>query len=307
MKNYSLFIILFAFVLVNQSQAAQQQPGFKAPPIDTSSGPPSSDLWLYQIDQIMPPIIKPIKRITQRPGYDNQPMFRPDNQGIYFTRFEQGQTDIYYYSISDDAISRVRKTSQSEYSPTPFAEGQLSVIQVNAAGEQHLVSLSISGEQTDRKLLTLNPVGYHSWLNEDLLALFVLGEPNTLQLVERQPQRSFILADDIGRSLQKVPEQDAISFIDSNGVIIQYNYRSGVRTTLAKTVRGSEDFSWLGSDTLLMGAKNKLYWRKVTSDNSEWKLVAGLLDPNRPNTILGRISRLAVSANLQYLVLVGDQ
>jgi hypothetical protein len=58
----------------------------------------------------------------------------------------------------------------------------------------------------------VRPVGYHAWLDDDVVVMFVLGSPATLQRGNVRTGEVSTHASDIGRSLQKVPGRAAVSF-----------------------------------------------------------------------------------------------
>ena len=62
-------------------------------------------------------------------------------------------------------------------------------------------------------LADIKPVGYHTWIDSDQLALFVLGPPATLQLARVSTGKADTLARDIGRSLQRIPGGRLVSFV----------------------------------------------------------------------------------------------
>ena len=59
----------------------------------------------------------------------------------------------------------------------------------------------------------IKPVGYHAWGSKNELALFILGNPNSLFLADAASGRGKKIIGAIGRSLHKVPGQKAISFV----------------------------------------------------------------------------------------------
>ena len=54
-------------------------------------------------------------------------------------------------------------------------------------------------------LENVKPVGYHAWADDHTLALFVLGQPATLQLADTRTGTARTIASDIGRSIQRIP------------------------------------------------------------------------------------------------------
>src|SRR5262249_35088961 len=160
--------------------------------------------------------------ITNSPGYDNQPSFTPDGSAILFTSIRgnrSGSTsatlpDIYRYDIASKAITRVTETAEGEYSPTVTPDGQhFSVIRVAADSTQRLWQFTLDGRNPELVLPDVKPVGYHVWADDHTLALFVLGQPATLQLADMGTGKAEIVASGIGRSLQRIPGGSTISFV----------------------------------------------------------------------------------------------
>ena len=153
-------------------------------------------------------------------------------------------------------------------------------------------------------LTDIKPVGYHAWIDGDRLALYVLGEPATLQLAQVSTGAGEIVARDIGRTLRLVPGTTLVSFVqrESEG---QYSIKSldpssGRIETMTGTAEGSldRDYEWLPDGrTLLMSAGTKvLAWTRATST---WREV---LDVSKHG--LGAVTRLAVSPSADALAVV---
>lgn len=261
--------------------------------------------------------------ITNSPGYDNQPSFTPDGASVLFTSVRgtlpeslggsATQADIYRYDIGSRAVSRVTQTPESEYSPTTMPDGRgISVIRVEADGTQRLWSVRPSGPKIEAApiLTAIKPVGYHAWADDHTLALFVLGQPATLQLADTRTGTARTIASDIGRSIQRMPGAAAvrdISFVqrEREGSAVKLTIKkldpaTGDVTTLTAAVAGSReaDTAWTPEGTLLMAKDAVLYsWRP---GQTGWTEVASL-----ERLSLGGVTRLAVSPEGNYLALVG--
>ena len=88
----------------------------------------------------------------------------------------------------------------------------ISVIRVEADGTQRLWRFTIQGQSPELVLADIKPVGYHAWIDADRVALFVLGQPATLQLADRTSGRADVKARNIGRSIQRMPD-GGVSFV----------------------------------------------------------------------------------------------
>ena len=178
-----------------------------------------------------------------------------------------------------------------------------SVIRVEADKTQRLWKFPLTGGAPTLVLTNIKPVGYHVWLDANTLALFVLGQPNTLQLVDVKTEKAEVLAQNIGRALHRVPGQaNQFSFVHKaekdSWWVKAYDLKTRQTTNLVKTLPGSEDCAWLPDGTLLMAQGNKLFkWQR--GKDADWQLVADLAAAG-----VTSITRLAVNAKGDRLALV---
>ena len=297
----------------------QAPPPAAAPPQPAAPAPPDTEIFLAPLKSANGTIEvgTPIN-ITNNPGYDNQPFFTRDGAGVLFTstRTAAGapsQTDIYRYDIADRRIAQVTRTPESEYSPTVTPDGGLSVIRVELDGNntQRLWQFTLAGSDPKVLLENVKPVGYHAWADDHTLALFVLGQPATLQLADTKTGTARTMASDIGRSIQPIPATGAvreISFVqrerqgDATRLIIKkLNAATGQVTMLTPAVPGGNDAdtAWTPDGTLLMARGGMLYaWRP---GQTEWNEAADLA-----RLSLNGVTRLAVSPKGDYLALVAS-
>lgn len=271
--------------------------------LQTATPPPDTEIYLAPLS--MPAgrlTVGPPVNITSRPGYDNQPSFTPDGRSVLFTSIRGGaQTDIYRYDIAAGLVARVTNTPESEYSPTVTPDAaHISVIRVEADGTQRLWRFTMDGTQPEVVLADVKPVGYHAWADDHTLALFVLGQPATLQVADTRTGKADNLVPGINRSIQRIPGGRTISFVQR----IPSNQQGGAPplkiseldpatrrvTPLVDAVAGAKeaDCAWTPDGMLLMADKDVLYgWRRGQAD---WVRVADLAALG-----LHGVSRLAVS------------
>ena len=138
--------------------------------------PPGTDIYLVRL-RSGATISDPPENLTNRPGYDNQPAFTPDGKAILFTSIRaDGQADVYRLDLATRAITQLTKTPESEYSPTPLPTGTgFSVVRVEMDSTQRLWAFNAQGHSPVLLLPDVAPVGYHLWLDDHTLALFVDG------------------------------------------------------------------------------------------------------------------------------------
>lgn len=218
---------------------------FSTPGAGQTSPPPSTDIFLVDLSarDNRFTIGKPIN-ITAREGYDNQPMFLPDGRSIFYTSIrEDAQADIYRYDIQSGSTARVTDTKEAEYSATVMPGGKyFSVIRVEADSTQRLWKFPLGGGKPALVLEKIKPVGYHVWVDDKTLVLFVLGTPNTMQLVDARTESAATVASNIGRSLHRRPGKQSVSFVhkvsSDEWWIKEFDIKTRKITTLVKTLPG---------------------------------------------------------------------
>jgi len=271
----------------------------------SQTAPPAADIYLVNVKTREGQIElgKP-NQMTEWRGYDNQPMFLPDGKSLYYTSIrDDGQADIYQYKIAENAIANVTKDFESEYSATPTLDGKFfSVIRVERDSTQRLWKFPLAGGEPSPVFENVKPVGYHAWGDANTVAMFVLGNPPTLQLGDTRTGKAEVIEKNIGRSLHKIPKREAISFVhkvaEKEWLIKQLDLKTRAVTTLVKTPDGSEDYAWTPQGILLMGKESKLYQYDLKKD-ADWKEIADF-----SNAGLKSITRLAVSPKGDRLAVV---
>ena len=244
------------------------------------------------------------RNISARPGYDNQPSFTPDSRAVLFTVQSDGQTDIYRWDVGAATPVRVTSTPESEYSATVMPGGErFSVIRVEADSTQRLWSFRMDGTGPELVLEDVAPVGYHAWLDDSTLGLFVLGQPPTLRIADARTGEARVAAHGIGRSLHRVPGRPAVSFLHRDGGLDRIRTLHPARSTaadLVAPVEGSQDYAWTPGGVLVMGSGSKLFAYDPLTDG-DWREIADL----EREGIRG-ITRLAISPDGRLIAVVAD-
>ena len=268
---------------------------------------PSTDIFLFDLTTRKGQLtLGQPRNITKRTGYDNQPMFAADGESLFYTSIrEDSQADIYQYGLANQSTRQITATKESEYSPTLTPDGKsLSVIRVEADSTQRLWSFPLIGGQPSLLLTNIKPVGYHLWVDKNSLMLFVLGQPATLQLVDVQTEKAEKLADNPGRTLQRIPNQQKVSFVhklsEAEWLIKYFDTKTRQVTSLVQTLPGKEFYCWTPDGILLMGKDAKLYKWDAKRD-SQWQEVADLSGFG-----LKDITRLTVSPKGDKIALVAE-
>jgi hypothetical protein len=273
----------------------------------TAQAQQGTDIWVFSLSAAGQDVdVASGIRATSRAGYDNQPHFLPGGRTLLFTSIgDGGNADILTFDLDSREIGHLTDTHpESEYSATLMPSGDhVSIIRVEADSAQRLWSFGLSGQTPAVLLPDIAPVGYHAWIDEDRLALFVLGNPATLQLASLSKGTGEIMARDIGRSLYRIPGQDRVSFVqwgeDQAGSIMALDPETGGTTELVPLLEGNEFYAWTPSGALVMGQGSVLYIREPGVGEG-WTELADL----SPAGVSG-ISRIAISPEGDRIAVVG--
>ena len=272
-----------------------------APPLRAQA--PGTDIWVASLNADGLPVGE-WRNVTARPGYDNQPGFTPDGGAVLYTSERDAQTDIYRHDLATGATARVTATPESEYSATVMPGGdRFSVIRVEADSTQRLWSFARDGSDPRLVLTGIRPVGYHAWIDERTLGLFVLGSPATLQIADTRDGTARVAASDIGRSLHRVPGRAAVSFlhrVDGVSLLRIHEPATGGFEDLVQPLPDAVDYAWTPGGVLLMGSGSRLFALDPAIDTG-WREVADLSAAG-----VAGITRLAVSLDGTRIAVVGE-
>lgn len=244
-------------------------------------------------------------------GYNNQPFFWNNNE-LFVTIGSQNdttQTDIYSLNLLTETLSKVTETAESEYSGTLTPDREyISCIRVDAGRKQvqRLWKYPVDRSDEGKAVLTyINDVGYHCWVDDTTVALFIVAAPDNYLLLAHTTDESTIkLNSSIGRCMQLKPD-GRISFVhkinEKTWFIKELNPKTLSSDVVKETLPGSEDFALLPDGTLLMGQGSKLYKYRAGVDQ-QWVEVADFKFYNIYN-----IKRIAISRENDKIVLVNEE
>ena len=248
--------------------------------------------------------------LSTAPGYDNQPSFSADGARVLFAANHDGkQTDVFLFNRENGRVAQLTATPENENSPTYLPagigdSGGFSIVRSEMDKTQRLWRFNAAGQNPQLILTDIKPVGYHAWVDADRVALFVLGEPNSLQLASVKTGKGEVVATGIGRSLHRIPGTRLISFVhrESSGdwVIKQIDVDSKKIDALTKVVEGAtdRDMAWMpDGKTILMSSGTKIFsWMR---GGTGWTEVFDAAPHN-----LGAVSRIAVSPRGDAIAIV---
>jgi hypothetical protein len=242
--------------------------------------------------------------ITKHKGYDNQPSFDAENSLIYYSSInEDGRSDIKTYNYKRKEAKSFTTTSEREYSPTLTPDKSfISCIIQRDNSAQDLGKYPLGGGESEVIISSLI-VGYHAWMDNSNLALFVLGDTTTLHLYQLPTNKDIVLASDIGRSLHKIPGMRGLSFIqktaDKDWLIKKVDLNTKEISTITKTIPGREDITWTGDGLIISSDGESLFVFNPGKDLS-WRKV----EVKMGKEILKGVTRLAISQDGEKLAVV---
>ncbi len=263
---------------------------------------PETDIFLCSINNNSTnyTFSKP-ENITDHKGYDNQPYFTPDGKRIlYVSVNDTTQSDIYSYDIEAKVSKQFTDTRESEYSPSYTKDKKfISVVRVDSDSGQRFYNLPLNNYKNAVYVKNTDSIGYACWLNDSLLAMFILGPSNTLQVLNTQTSERRLIASDIGRCMKLSSDESKMFFVLKSNPADWYIYAMDCNnyslTRITQTLPHCEDFAILPDGSILMGSEGKLY---IFENNGEWKMIADF------STELTDFYRLAVNHNGTLLALV---
>jgi hypothetical protein len=273
--------------------------------------PPSTDIYLVQLKGGLASMktAKPTP-VSTAPGYDNQPYFSADGKRLLFAANHDGkQTDVFMFNRENGRVAQMTNTPENENSPTFLPSGKtdadgFSVVRSEMDKTQRLWRFNATGREPYLLLTDIKPVGYHAWIDPDRVALFVLGEPNSLQLASVNSGKAEVVANGIGRSLHRIPATRSVSFVhrqpSGEWWIKQIDVDSKKIDPLTRVVEGAtdRDMAWMpDGKTILMSSGTKVFsWAR---GGSSWTEVFDAA----PHS-LGAVSRIAVSPKGDAIAIV---
>jgi hypothetical protein len=270
----------------------------------TASAQPATEIYLFDLTIKKKSVSagKPVN-ITNHKGYDNQPAFHPQYPKLFYSSFnDDGRSDIRVYDYETKTSAAITQTQEREYSPTVTPDrDHLSCIIQRDNNAQDLGKYPIEGGVAS-VIIDNMIVGYHVWADNSHLALFVLGTPNTLHYIRLPTKKDTIMAENIGRSLHRVPGESAISFVhkvsEKEWIIKKLDTQTMQITMVATTLPGRDDLCWLPDGRIVMSDGTALFYLKPGPE-ATWKKLE-IADGG----MLKGVTRLAVSSDGKKLAVV---
>jgi len=159
----------------------------------TTSAQLNTDIYLMDIDLKGDNLnYQNLTNITNRFGYDNQPHFSSDGSHLLYASIRADeQADIYKYDIFNQITEQLTNTKANEFSPTYFkGEKFITAIQQDIDSSQHLIQIKQKNDKRKVLLKKEKLIGYHSWISNKEIALFIVGEPHELHRAKKLQLRA---------------------------------------------------------------------------------------------------------------------
>jgi hypothetical protein len=245
--------------------------------------------------------------VTNHKGYDNQPFFAPKESLLYFTsNRDSTNTDIKIYNYQTNTTSFFTNTVENEYSPTVTPDGKFisCIIARKFPFAQNLGKYPVTGEEP---VILINNliVGYHLWIDNDRLLLFVLDDSahNSLHYYDLHTKEDKVIARNPGRSLWKIPGQNAISFVEKTdnpvGKINKLDLATMQISVIGSTLPNREDMTWTNNG-LIISSDGKSLFSLEPGSREGWQKINFVHN----NPAIKGITRLAVNSDNSKMAIV---
>lgn len=272
---------------------------------------PDTDIWLGQLDLRGGRVaISGLVNITQRPGYDNQPAFFPDQRTLAYTTQGEGGMHAALYDL---ATGKARPLPNAMgFSPTPTDDG--TQLMTTFAGR--VVLRDLDGTLL-RTLTDSVRVGYYSRVDARTFVLFINDPDRRIVIHDVDTKSMETMAVGAITPLYQVPGENAYTFVaeapfSSDSAVAARIDPATVRLELRKLdLVGRRvhtlavipfptpgQHAWTPRNTLLIGSGNRiLEWSPAAPER--WTPVATFDDPG-----LQQVSRIVISPRGDRIALV---
>lgn len=269
------------------------------------SAQPNTEVYLFDLSfQNGVPLLSNPKNISNNDGYDNQPSFWDDDT-VLFASTRDDQTDVKRLNINEGSTYEwlTNTPTGSEYSPLKIpGKNAFSAIRLDLDGLQRLYEYDLkTGESIP---ITNLKIGYHVWVNKELLVATVLVENRMdLVVINLKDNSHYTVQKNVGRSLHKIPGTNRISYIDKSKKqweIKSMDPVSGATNSITKTFENEEDICWLNENIIITGHEKSLLTFNVKNGVNWEPLIT--FDQEEIN----KISRIAINPSKTRLTFVAE-
>ncbi len=268
----------------------------------------NTEIFLFEI-KTTPITIEIVngKNISQNSGYDNQPSFYDENTVLY-SRTQDSLTAIGVYDITTFKTSVFTNEPNSGFfSPQRIPNSETIVaVRQDPEGRQRLAQYDFQ-TKAFKKLLDSSQIGYFSFYDQQTFIASVL-QPNQMDLflINSKKGTSESIITNSGRSLQKIPNSNSMSYTVENETQNMDLYTldfSGDELTsyfVCEMPIGRQDYTWLDENRILVGSGDSLFVYDLFGEPA-WTFAASLNSYGLKN-----ITRMTVSPDGKYLAVAAE-
>lgn len=236
---------------------------------------PDTDIFLFKAKQgeKKHEFDSPIN-INMRVGYDNQPCFSPDCKELLFVSvIDSLQSDIWSYNIKAGSKKQITHSKESEYSPTFINHGkQISTVRVDVDSAQRFYLLDYPAISNSHFIENSDSIGYSCWVNDSLIAMFIVEDTMSLQLLDLKTHKRTFIMNNPGRCIKINPKNKLMYFVDKNDsthwYLSTYDFKTNKTKRVIETTPGSEDFAFFSDGTLI--AANGKSVVELSNNETAW-------------------------------------
>ena len=237
-------------------------------------------------------------------GYNNQPYWISDSEVYFTSNYEaSGLTDIYKINLSNNRLTRLTQTEESEYSPQLTADGTITVVRQELNDSQitpqtlwgYPVDLASSG---DNLIPNRSDIGYYCMLPADQVALFIVGDKSSIRIVSLRGEKEEFISYNIGRCM-RYDENGGLIYIQKLGsswLLKRRVWDTGLTQTITPMMDEVEDFDLLSNGNIVAGKDSVLYIYNMSTRDG-WEELIDLSSYG-----INKITRLAASNNKMIVV-----
>lgn len=239
-------------------------------------------------------------------GYNNQPSWSSKSE-IYFSSNHHalGLTDIYKLDLSSNSLTRITKTEESEYSPQLNANGNITVVRQELDDSPQVPQTLWSYPSTLTSYGTnlipgRSDIGYYCMLPNRQVALFIVGDKSSLQIINLDNDDDDFISYNVGRCMRH-DQNGGLLYVQKLGSTWLLKRRvldTGLTQTITPMLDNVEDFDIVSDGNLIAGQGSVLYIYNMSTKDG-WKELVDLSPAG-----IKKITRLA--ANNDKLVIVSE-
>jgi Tol biopolymer transport system component len=297
---YKLSLIaLLSGLLFNSSLSAEE--------VKEKTAFPETEIFLLDLDLTSGSMqVSNGRNVTARPGYDNQPYFTQNSETFLFSRDDGDQTDIYEYDIAKQTATRLTRSDNTEFSPTPFPDNA----NVAFVSNRNHSLWHASRDNLDKpKWVFANnpihePIGYFSWNHDTGYILYWSQYGFSVTLAhESKGDVHYVSGNAIPSTPHIIPGTDKFSFVHrqarGDAWIKEFDPVSKAIRPLTPIVGSNANYTWAPDGSIVMIEGSTLYrWQE--NGPATWEKISDLTSQG-----IRSANRVAISPDGKRMAIVG--